>query len=71
MSIVQTVLRLTIDTSMSWKHHMEELKSKLNKVCYTIRSIKMFVSLEVLRMTYFSNVHSILSHAIIFWGNSS
>jgi len=61
---------LTVDTSLSWKHYIEELKSKLNKACYTIRSIKLFMSL-VLRMTYFSNVHSILSYVIIFWGNSS
>jgi hypothetical protein len=26
---------------------------------------------EVLRMIYFSYVHTIVSHGIIFWGNSS
>jgi hypothetical protein len=44
---------LTIDTSLSWKY-IEELKSELNKACYAIRSIKPFMSLEILRMPYFS-----------------
>ena len=25
--------------SLSWKYHIEDLKSKLNKACYAIRSI--------------------------------
>ena len=63
-------LGLTIDTSLSWKY-IEEIKSKLNKACYAIQSFKPFMSLEVLKMTYFSYVHSVLSYGIIFWGNSS
>jgi N6-adenosine-specific RNA methylase IME4 len=49
---------LTIDTSLTWKHHISELTTILNKVCYAIRSIKPFMSLDVLRRTYFSYVHS-------------
>ena len=64
-------LGLTVDTSFSWKYHIEELKSKLNKACYEIRSFKPFISSEVLKMSYFSYVHSVLSYGIIFWGNSS
>jgi len=30
------LLGLTIDTSLSWKYHIEDLKSKLNKACYAI-----------------------------------
>jgi hypothetical protein len=56
---------------MSWKFHFEELKSKLNKSCHLIRSVKKFMSLEILRLTYFSYVHSVLSYGVIFWGNSS
>ena len=40
---------------------------KLNKVCYAIRSIKPFLSVDILRMIYFSYV---MSYGIIFWGNS-
>jgi len=37
----------------------------------TDRSIKPFMSLDVLRSTYFSYGHSIISYGIKFWGNSS
>jgi hypothetical protein len=42
-----------IDTTLTWKHHIGELTSRMNKVCYTIRSIKPFMSLDVLRITLF------------------
>jgi len=65
------LLGLTIDTSLTWKYHVGELTSRLNKVCYAIRLIKLFMPLDVLRSTYFSYVHWIISYGIIFWGNSS
>ena len=64
-------LGLIIDTTLIWKHHIGELTSRLNKACYAIRSIKPFMSIDVLRSTYFSYAHSIISYGIIFWGNSS
>ena len=64
-------LGLTIDTTLIWKHQIGELTSRLNKACYAIRLIKPFMSLDVLRSTYFSYAHSIISYGIIFWGNSS
>ena len=62
-------LGLTIDTTLTWKHQIRELTSRRNKACYAIRSIKPFMSLDVLRSSYFSYVHSIISFGIIFWGN--
>ena len=62
-------LGLTIDTTLTWQHHIGELTSRLNKAFYAIRSIKLFMSLEVLRSTYFSYAESIISYGIIFWGN--
>jgi hypothetical protein len=32
-------LGLTIDASLTWRHHIIELTSRLNKVCYAIRLI--------------------------------
>jgi hypothetical protein len=48
-----------------------ELIPRLNKACYAIRSIKPFMSLKVLRSTYFAYAHSIMSYGLIFWGNST
>jgi hypothetical protein len=63
-------LELTIDTSLTWKY-TGELRSRLNKVCYAIRSVKPFISLDVLRSVYYSYAHSVIPYRIIFWGNSS
>ena len=62
---------LTIDITLTWKHHIGELTCRLNKACYAIWSIKPFMFLDVLRSTYFLYAHSIVSYGIIFWGNSS
>jgi len=64
-------LSLTLDSTLTWKPHIDQLISKLNSACYVIRSLKSFTPLETLRMFYFSSVHSIISYGIIFWGNSS
>jgi hypothetical protein len=66
-----TFLGLTLDTTLNWKHHISELIPRRNKACYAIRSIKPFMSLNVLRSTYFSYAHSIMSYGLIFWGNST
>jgi hypothetical protein len=62
---------LTLDTALNWKHHISELIPRLNKACYAIRSIKSFMSPNVLRTAYFSYAHSIMSYGLIFWGNST
>jgi len=59
-------LGLTIDTTLTWKHHNSELTTRLNKACFAIRSIKPFMSLDILRSTCFSYAHSIISYGIIF-----
>ena len=68
---IATTQSLKFDTSLTWKYHIGELTSRLNKTCYTIRSIKLFMSPDVLRSTYFSYIHWIISYRIIFWGISS
>jgi len=64
------LLELTTDSSLSWKEHIIELTSKLNKACYAIRAIKPFMSSDVMKMIYYSYVQSVTSHGIIFGGNS-
>ena len=64
-------LGLTLDSTLSWKPHIDQLASKLSSACYLIRSLKLLIPLETLRMLYFSSIHSIISYGIVFWGNSS
>jgi hypothetical protein len=59
-------LCLTLDSTLSWKPHTDQLISKLNSACFVIRSLKPIIPLETLRMIYFSSVHSIISYSISF-----
>ena len=61
---------LIIDNTLSWKDHITRLTPELNKACYAIRSIKPLMSLDVMKMIYYSYVHSVTSYGIILWGNS-
>jgi len=63
-------LGLIIDNSLLWKDHITAITSKLNKACYAIRLLKTVLTMNTLRMIYFSYAHSVLSYGIIFWGNS-
>jgi hypothetical protein len=63
-------LGLNIDTTLSWKDHITELSSRLNKACYALRAIKPFMSTDVMKSFYYAYVHSILAYGIIFWGSS-
>jgi len=62
-------LGLTIDDSLSWKAHIDQMISKLNTACFVIRTIQAIMYLETLRIVYFAYIHSIISYRIIFWGN--
>jgi hypothetical protein len=44
---------------------------KLNKASYLIRVLKPLLSLESLKMVYFSLFHSVTAYGIIFWGVST
>jgi hypothetical protein len=59
-------LGMTLDSTLSWKPHIDQLISKLNSICYVIRFLKSIISFENLRMIYFSSVDSIISYGIIF-----
>ena len=59
-------LGLTIDDSLSWKAHIDQMMSKLNTACFVIRMIQAIMSLETLRRVYFAYIHSIISYGIIF-----
>jgi len=64
-------LSLKLDNYLSCNFYIEEIIWKLINTCFAIRSVRPYLSYEVVRMIYFSYFHSILSYGIIFWGNSS
>jgi len=63
-------LGLTLDNTLSWNLHIEQLSSKLNSACYVIRLLKTIISTKNLSTVYFAYVHSIITYGIVFWGSS-
>jgi hypothetical protein len=63
-------LGLTVDTSLTWEHHINKIIAKMNSVCFALRSIKTVVSQKTIRIIYFAYAHSVMNYGIIFWGNS-
>jgi len=47
-------LGLVTESSLSWKNHIDVLIYKLSKECYAVRSVKLLMSSEVLRMIHFA-----------------
>jgi hypothetical protein len=47
-------LGLIIDNMLSWKSHVNWLKSKLGSACYAVWAVKPYMSQETLRMICFS-----------------
>jgi hypothetical protein len=55
---------------MNWKYHTEYILPKLSVVCYAMRIIKPYMSLEMLKKAYYSNFNSITNYGLPFWGTS-
>jgi hypothetical protein len=45
-------------------------KSKLGSASYAVRSVKPFLTINTLKMIYYSYFHSVITYGLLFWGNS-
>jgi hypothetical protein len=63
-------LGLFINNNLCWKTHIECIKSKLSSACYAVRSVKPYVTINTLKMIYYSYFHSVMTYGLLFWGNS-
>jgi hypothetical protein len=63
-------LGLHIDNHLNWRRLIERILPKLSATCYTIRKLSHVLNIDVLRIVYFANFHSVVEYGIIFWGNS-
>jgi hypothetical protein len=63
-------LGIYVNDIINWKCHIEHLNSKLSAVCYIIRSIKSYMSINTLKTVYYSYFNSIINYGLPFWGNS-
>jgi hypothetical protein len=70
-SLNVTFLGVVIKSSCTWKAHIAQLLPKLCKACFLMRVIKPIMPIETLNTVYSSSFHSLMTHRIIFSGNSS
>jgi hypothetical protein len=59
-----------IHDSINWSCYIEYILSKLSSACYIVKSIKPFMSLNALKMIYYSYFNVIVCYGLPFWENS-
>jgi hypothetical protein len=64
-------LGMIVDEKLTWHDQINQLLSRLSSACFAIRISTSFLPDEILKVIYCAYVHSILTHGIIFWGNST
>nr|CAI5856590.1 unnamed protein product [Callosobruchus analis] len=64
-------LGVTLDSKLTWEHHINDITSKLSKAVYLIRRLKTLTSADILRLSYFGLVQSVIANNLILWGNSA
>jgi hypothetical protein len=62
---------LSINSTLTWETHIENVINKLGIACYMIRNIKPFISANTLKIIYYSYFYSVMTYGLFFWGNSS
>jgi hypothetical protein len=56
---------------LSWQEHINKVIRKLNSACFVIRFYKSILTIDDLKIVYFTYVHSIITYGIAFWGNAT
>ena len=62
---------LYINDILTWNTHIDNILPKLCSACFAMRSVKPYLSQQMLPKIYYSYFHSIMSYGIIFWGQSA
>lgn len=65
------LLGITLDSTLSWVPHIENLKRRLSSVVYLMRKLKALICQESLLNSYYALFHSHMSYGVALWGNST
>ncbi|CAD0198524.1 unnamed protein product [Chrysodeixis includens] len=63
-------LGITLDTHLSWKEHINNLCTKINRFVFALRKVKDVTSRDTSIMVYHAYICSIIRYGIVVWGNS-
>ena len=59
-------LGLFVNNNLSWKTHIANIKSKLGSACSAMWLVKPYVSINTLKMIYYSCFHSVMTYGLLF-----
>ena len=60
-------LGIKIDENLNWKHHINEVSTKLIRVNAILFKIRNYVNPKILRLIYFAIFKSYLNYSSIVW----
>ena len=63
-------LGITLESTLSWKTHIDTTVPKLSSATFAIRTVKPYLSQDSLKMIYYSYFQCIMTYGIILGGNS-
>lgn len=64
------MLGLRIDCHLKWSNHIQDVCTKLSKICYALALTSKQCSSSIIRQLYFASFHSAIKYAIVHWGLS-
>jgi len=64
-------LGILLDNKLSWKPHVQKVKTQLSRACGIIPKLKHYTSPPVLKVVYNSLIHPYLNYSVLNWGRAS
>lgn len=63
-------LGIFLDTTLSWKNHINHVEKKVASLCGIMRRISTFVTRRALLSFYYAYIHSQLNYLVSIWGRA-
>ncbi len=60
-----------MDESLTWKHHIAHIKSKISRALFIIKQVRYILPKESLTTLYFALIHPHLNYGILAWGTAN
>lgn len=64
-------LGVYIDSHLNWKYHLGNLKSRVRKLIYIFKKLRLSADTKILKTIYFALCQSILGYCISVWGGAA
>ena len=64
-------LGVLLVNKLSWKPHVQKVKTQLSRVCGILSKLKHYTTPLVLKVVYNSLIHPYLNYSILNWGRTS